>query len=187
MPNPGSQFTLSLWAALCVLLGIQHLQTTAYHPEGNGLVERFHRCLKDALRACCASPDWFDHLPWVMLGLRAAAREDNTISPSQAVFGSTVCLPGQLSLETELDLNKFLTKMKATLSGTETVNSRFNTAANKIPAAVLPQALLDASHVLVCQDGHVPPLALLYNGPYAVLQCSLHTFTILMGDKIRRR
>ena len=163
------------------------MQTTAYHPEGNGLVERFHRCLKDALRARCAGPDWFNHLPWVMLGLRAATREDNTISPSQAVFGSTVCLPGQLSLESELDLNTFLTKMKATLSGTETVNSRFNTAANKIPAAVLPQALLDTFHVLVHRDGHVPPLVPLYDGPYAVLQCSLHTFTILMGDKIRRR
>ena len=72
--------------------------------------------------------------------------------------------------------------MKATLSGTETVNSRFNTAANKIPAAVLPQALLDASHVLVRRDGHVPPLAPLYDGPYAVLQRNLHTFTIQMGD-----
>ena len=81
----------------------------------------------------------------------AATHEDNTISPSQAVFGSTVCLPGQLSLESELDLNTFLIKMKATFSGTKTVNSRFNTATNKIPAAVLPQALLDASHVLVPQ------------------------------------
>ena len=99
----GTQFTSSLWAALCTLLGIQHVQTTAYHPEGNGLVEHFHRRLKGALRARCAGPDWFDHLPWVMLGLRAATREDNAISPSQAVFGSTVCLSGQLSLETELD------------------------------------------------------------------------------------
>ena len=83
----------------------------------------------------CTSPDWFDHLPWVMLGLCAAACEDTAISPSQAVFGSTVCLPGQ---------------MKATLSGTEIVNSRFNTTtANRIPAAMLPQPLLDASHMLV--------------------------------------
>ena len=122
-------------------------------------------------------------IPIPMLGLRAAARKDNTISPSQAVFGSTVCLPGQLSLESELDLDTFLTKMKATLSGTKTVNSRFNTAANKIPAAVLPQALFYASHVLVHRDGHVPPLAPLYDSPYTVLLRSLHTFTIQMGDR----
>ena len=38
----GAQFTSSLWAALCSLLNIQHNQTTAYHPQSNGMVERFH-------------------------------------------------------------------------------------------------------------------------------------------------
>jgi transposase InsO family protein len=42
----GTQFTSSLWAALCSLLNIQHSQTTAYHWQSNGMVERFHRCLK---------------------------------------------------------------------------------------------------------------------------------------------
>ena len=44
----GEQFTSAVWAAL----DNQHVQTTAYLPEGNGLVERFHCRLKDALRAC---------------------------------------------------------------------------------------------------------------------------------------
>ena len=45
--------TSSLWATFCTLLGIQHVQTTAFHPEGHRLVEQFHCCLKDALRAHC--------------------------------------------------------------------------------------------------------------------------------------
>ncbi len=40
----------ALWAALCSLLNIQHNQTTAYYPQSNGMVESFHRRLKDALR-----------------------------------------------------------------------------------------------------------------------------------------
>ncbi len=47
----GAQFISSLWAALCSLLNIQHNQTTAYHPESNGMVEHFHRHLEDALQA----------------------------------------------------------------------------------------------------------------------------------------
>ena len=70
----GSQFTSAVWAALCELLNIQHVQTTSYHPEGNGMDERFHRHLKDALRACCAAPDWIQHLLWVMLGISATPR-----------------------------------------------------------------------------------------------------------------
>ena len=64
-----SQFTSAVWAALCELLNIQHVQTTAYHPECNSMVERFHHCLKDALRAPCAAPDWIQHLPWVLLDI----------------------------------------------------------------------------------------------------------------------
>jgi cleavage and polyadenylation specificity factor subunit 1 len=52
----GSQFTSALWDSLCTILGIKHVQTTAYHPQANGLVERFHRRLKDALCARLAGP-----------------------------------------------------------------------------------------------------------------------------------
>ena len=65
----GPQFTSSLWAALCRLLGISHSSTTAYHPQSNKMVEQFHRCLKDTLRACCATTDYHTHLPWVLLGI----------------------------------------------------------------------------------------------------------------------
>ncbi len=33
------------------------------------------------------------------------------------------------------------------------------------------------------RDSHVPPLQPLYNGPYAILRCSLHHFTLRIGDK----
>jgi hypothetical protein len=57
-------------------------------------LERFHRRLKDALRARCAVTNWVNHLPWVLLGLCAAAREDDGSIPAQAVFGSPLILPG---------------------------------------------------------------------------------------------
>ena len=34
---------------VCALLGTQKLNTTAYHPQCNGLVERFNRTLKAML------------------------------------------------------------------------------------------------------------------------------------------
>ncbi len=39
----GPQFSSRLWAAVTGLLGVTHHRTTAYHPQGNGLVEQFHR------------------------------------------------------------------------------------------------------------------------------------------------
>ncbi len=51
----GPQFTSNVWNSLCVLLQIKHRPTTAYHPQANGMVERLHRRLKDALRTRGAS------------------------------------------------------------------------------------------------------------------------------------
>ena len=38
----GSQFTSEIWTALMKLLGVKHIRTTDFHPQANGLVERFH-------------------------------------------------------------------------------------------------------------------------------------------------
>ena len=58
----GAQFISSLWSAICSLLNIKHKTTTAFHPQSNGMVERFHRQLKNSLRARLASSSWFEHV-----------------------------------------------------------------------------------------------------------------------------
>ncbi len=179
----GTQFTFSLWAALCSLLNIQHNQTTAYHPQSNGMVERFHCRLKDALRACCAAANWVDHLPWVLLGLRAAAREDDGSTPAQAVFGSPLILPGQFLDSPELPSKIFLEQFSKTLSAAEHTATRHNTAAARRPPPQLPDDLTRALTVFVRRDGHVPQLLPLYDGPYAIICRSLHHFTLRIGDK----
>ncbi|MFN9940768.1 MAG: hypothetical protein ACK56I_14950, partial [bacterium] len=65
------------------------------------MVERCHRQLKDALRARSAANDWPDHLPWVLLGLRAAPKEDRAISSAEMVLGNPLVLPGQPPIAVE--------------------------------------------------------------------------------------
>ena len=89
----GAQFTSSVWSALCRFLCIVHSPMTSFHPQSNGIVERFHRQLKVSLRACLAGTDWFHHLPLVLLGLRSVPREDSSVFTSEALFGSPLVLP----------------------------------------------------------------------------------------------
>jgi hypothetical protein len=70
-----------------------HRQTTAYHPESKGAVERLHCHLKDALHARIAMATWAKEIPWVLLGLHAQPREDTGLSPAEAVFGAPIVLP----------------------------------------------------------------------------------------------
>ena len=43
--DQGTQFTGSTWQCMCRALGSKHVRTTAYHPQANSMVERFHRQL----------------------------------------------------------------------------------------------------------------------------------------------
>jgi len=47
----GPQFSCSLIKQLAQILGIKKIRTTAYHPQANVQVERFHRSLKTSV-AC---------------------------------------------------------------------------------------------------------------------------------------
>ena len=50
------------------------------------MVERVHRQLKDALRTCLTAAEWPQHLPWVLLGLCVAPKEDSGISSLEMVY-----------------------------------------------------------------------------------------------------
>ena len=91
----GTPFTGGIWKCLCKVLGMQHITTTAYHPQSNGMVKQFHSQLKDALHARCEGCDWLDHLPWALLGLRAAPKEEANISSAEVLFGEPLVLPSE--------------------------------------------------------------------------------------------
>ena len=67
-----------------------------YQPHSNGMVERFHRQLKAALCARFSGVDWLEHLPWVLLGLRAVPKEEDGVSAAEATYGHSLVLPSQL-------------------------------------------------------------------------------------------
>ena len=73
--DQGRQFESHLFKQLAVLTGTTQLRTTAYHPAVNGMVERLHRQLKAAIK-CHQNNRWTEALPTVLLGIRAAWRED---------------------------------------------------------------------------------------------------------------
>ena len=51
--------------------------------------------MKAALRASLTGGDWADRLPWVMLGLRSAPKDDLQASSAELVYGQPLCVPGE--------------------------------------------------------------------------------------------
>ncbi len=103
----GAQFTSEVWASLCSRLGIQHLLTSAYHPKLNGLLERFHRHLKEALRTRLVS----------VLGLRTAPKQDSNISSAEMVYGLPLTLPGEMCSPPEITSQEIVEEICSTVTG----------------------------------------------------------------------
>jgi cleavage and polyadenylation specificity factor subunit 1 len=175
----GTQFCSQVWRAMCEKLGITHHTTTAYHPASNGMVERAHRQVKEALRDRAAQNDWPAHLPWVLLGLRVAPKEDSGVSSAELVYGARLNIPGQFLLDEEVPGDKMAAYMKEfpplplparKLTGPAT-------------ASTVPDHLMTARYVYVRRGGQGTPLAPPYSGPYQVLRPGEKVFKIAVGDK----
>lgn len=49
LTDQGANFISTLMKDVCQLLGIEKIQTSAYHPKTNGMIERAHRTIKDTM------------------------------------------------------------------------------------------------------------------------------------------
>ncbi|GFT48573.1 hypothetical protein TNCV_2783551 [Trichonephila clavipes] len=73
--DQGTNFESSLMRELTNMMGSHRIQSASYHPQNNGMIERFHRHLKSAIIAH-DDTGWTDILPIVLLGLRSAMKND---------------------------------------------------------------------------------------------------------------
>ena len=88
LTDNGSQFTSEVMALTCQRLGITHIITVPYRPQGNGILERFHGTLKPLLaKAKSARIDWVQFLPLALSAIRAVPCRSTGFSPSELVFG----------------------------------------------------------------------------------------------------
>jgi hypothetical protein len=142
------------------MLNILHKQTTAYHPESNGAVERLHRRLKDALRTRAAVATWSEELPFLLLGLRAQPREDTGLSLAEAVFGAQIVLPNEFLQNDELSVDTIGKKFAKTLH-VSAYSLPWHNSSTELPSK-LPAELLSAPPRLGLsrQPGSTPSAAL---------------------------
>ena len=114
--DQGQQFESALWHSLMNLLGTTRFYITTYHPQANGLVERFHRNLKTGLKAHLAGSNWIADLPIVLLGIRATLKEDLSCTSAEMVYGTTLRLPGDsFSTPTIEDPTSFVSRLRSSM------------------------------------------------------------------------
>ena len=82
-------------------LGIKHYTSSAYHPESQGALERFHQTLKNMMRKYCTEnkKDWDEGIHLLLFASRESVQDSLGYSPFELIFGHTVRGPLKLLKE----------------------------------------------------------------------------------------
>ena len=174
----GTNFTSDLWHDVITKIGVKLQHVTAYNPEANGIIERFHRTLKTALTASTIESDWSKKLPWVMLALHATPHAALNSSPAEAVFGKCLRLPSDI-LPTP-DPGYSPQEVSKITEGFMPPKQTYNAYTRQIR---IPPDLLSCPFVYERIDSHRTPLSPNYTGPYPVLQRAKKAYLINKNSK----
>lgn len=182
LSDNGPQFSSSLWKEVAKLLNVERVFTSPYHPQANGVLERFHRTLKAYLvKAHSQGQDWVSRVPYAIFAFRQLPNRSTGFSPSELVLGRSQrtsldalvdnwCIPSDYNLNVSSwlgDLQEKLQTMRDTAAMISAEQSALRkkyydrTARQRKPLAIKDK-------VLYRIPGHSHKLALSWEGPFSV-------------------
>ena len=84
----GTAFTSKLIQDLCKKWNIKKIETTAYHPQGNGVCERFHRTFANIIaKIVKRTTQWERMIPIALAAYRSIPHASTGYSPNLLAFG----------------------------------------------------------------------------------------------------
>ncbi|GBL79515.1 hypothetical protein AVEN_120829-1, partial [Araneus ventricosus] len=91
----GRTFLSNLVKTINELCQTSHLLTTAYHPQTNGLTERFNKTLADMLSMYTdvEQRNWDTVLPFVTFAYNSAKQNSTRFSPFFLIYGRNITTP----------------------------------------------------------------------------------------------
>ena len=89
LTDQGTPFMSRIMKDLCKLMQIKQLRTSVYHPQTDGLVERFNRTLKQMLKKVMEADgrNWDQLLPYLMFSIREVPQSSTGHSPFELLYG----------------------------------------------------------------------------------------------------
>ena len=89
LTDQGTPFMSRIMKDLCKLMKIKQLSTSVYHPQTDGLVERFNRTLKQMLKKVMEADgrNWDQLLPYLMFSIREVPQSSTGHSPFELLYG----------------------------------------------------------------------------------------------------
>ena len=180
--DQGSNFMSGIFQQVMHDLGIKQYRSSAYHPESQGALERFHQTLKNMIRSYCfdTEKDWDEGIHLLLFAVRESVQESLGFSPFELVFGHTV--RGHLKLlkekflsqeDTPLNLLQYVSDFRnRLLTACEAAKSNLKKAQGKMKQNfdknTKERSFKSGDKVLALLPIPGRPLQARYFGPYTV-------------------
>ena len=179
--DQGSNFMSKVFQQSLYQLGIEQVTSSAYHPQSQGALERFHQTMKNMIRTYCYDneKDWDEGIHFLMFAARESVQESLGFSPFELVFGHTVRGPLKMMKEKWLneseDINlldyvsKFRYRLhKACEVAKENMKESQNRMKTRYDKGTKERKFSPGDKVLVFLPVTGRPLQARYFGPYVI-------------------
>ena len=187
LSDRGANLLSHLMTDVCEMLGIHKLNTTSYHPQCDGMVERFNRTLKSALRkhAVKFGNQWDTYLPGIVYAYRNSPHDSTGEKPSFLLFGFDCRSPSEAALmEPEVlqptDVSDYREQLVLSLTSardlaTQSIRKAQNQYKSQYDKKGTKRTYQVGDWVLVKfpaeESGKNRKLSQPWHGPYRVLSC----------------
>ena len=199
--DQGSNFMSGVFQQVMHELGITQYKSSAYHPQSQGALERWHQTLKTMMRIYCfeTEKDWDEGIHLLLFAARESVQESLGFSPFELVFGHTVRGPLKLLKEKLLQssnnesinllqyVSDFRTKLfRACELARANLSSSQKSMKNKYDVDAVEHSFKPGQKVLALLPVPGNPLNARFFGPY-VIQKKLSNLNYLVVTPDRRK
>ena len=201
--DQGRHYESQLFPEMCKVLHIKKTRTTPYHPQSDGMVERFNKTLVGMLKSYINDhqSDWDEQLPFLTMAYRSVEHETTGFSPNYLMLGREVSTPLDIMFEIPQSVRRIPENQWA-WSLKEKLEEAYSFVRNNVPGAMLRQKSLhdlklswqkfnkdDEVYVFFPRylPGQSPKLTNRWKGPFKVLEkCTDVTYKVDCGGPRRK-
>jgi len=200
LTDQGTNFLSEIFKNTCKLLKINKIQTTAYHPESNGALERSHRTLAEYLRHYVNEDqtDWDEWIPFAMFTYNTTPHTATGYTPFELIYGHQADIPTALMMPPKPTYNydDYAQELKERLRATNRVarehikdekikaKLQYDRKAKEITFKVGDKVLI---YDETLRRGRSKKLESLWTGPYKIIEKhSAVNYTVKKGRKTVR-
>jgi len=193
LTDQGTNFTSSLMKALARKFRMKQIRTTAFHPQGNGSVERTHHVITEYLKQYTnQGNNWDEYLDLAMLSYNTSRHESTKFTPCELVMGKLARTPGSDPPVEGLDrtYHDYYTQLISQINRVQTMG-RTNLNDSKVRSKhyydrkARPHTIRKGDTVYLLKEP-TTKFGDQYTGPHEVIgMCGPRNFSIRVGQRTR--